>query len=34
LTSDDIGERLVAYRQHVEKLIIDNDIDEVAFEDI
>ena len=34
LKSDDIGERLVAYRKQVEKLICDNDIDEVAFEDI
>lgn len=34
LRSDDIGERLVDYRKHIEKLIIDNDIEEVAFEDI
>lgn len=34
LTSDDIGERLVDYRKKVEKLIEENDIDEVAFEDI
>ena len=34
LRSDDIGERLVDYRKHIEKLIIDNDIDEIAFEDI
>ena len=34
LKSDDIGERLVDYRKHIEKLICDNDIDEVAFEDI
>lgn len=34
LKSDDIGERLVDYRKHIEKLIEDNDIDEVAFEDI
>ncbi len=34
LTSDDVGQRLVQYRQHVEKLIEENDIDEVAFEDI
>ena len=34
LTSDDIGERLVDYRKNIEKLIVDNDIDEVAFEDI
>jgi hypothetical protein len=25
---------LVDYRKHIEKLIIDNDIEEVAFEDI
>ena len=34
LRSDDIGERLVDYRKHIEKLIIDNDVDEIAFEDI
>jgi Holliday junction resolvasome RuvABC endonuclease subunit len=34
LKSDDIGERLVDYRRHIEKLICDNDIEEVAFEDI
>ena len=34
LKSDDIGERLVDYKKHVEKLIYDNDIEEVAFEDI
>ena len=34
LRSDDVGERLVDYRRHIEKLIIDNDIEEVAFEDI
>ena len=34
LHSDDVGERLVDYRKHIEKLIIDNDIEEVAFEDI
>lgn len=34
LRSDDVGERLVDYRKHIEKLIIDNDIEEVAFEDI
>ena len=34
LKSDDVGERLVDYRQHIEKLIVENDIDEVAFEDI
>jgi Holliday junction resolvasome RuvABC endonuclease subunit len=34
LKSDDIGERLVDYRKHIEKLICDNDIEEVAFEDI
>ena len=34
LTSDDIGERLVSYRYHIQKLIEENDIDEVAFEDI
>ena len=34
LRSDDIGERLVDYRKYIEKLIIDNDIDEIAFEDI
>lgn len=34
LTSDDVGQRLVQYRQHIEKLIEENDIDEVAFEDI
>lgn len=34
LKSDDVGERLVDYRQHIQKLIEDNDIDEVAFEDI
>jgi hypothetical protein len=31
---EDIGERLVDYRKHIEKLICDNDIEEVAFEDI
>ena len=34
LKSDDVGERLVDYRKHIEKLICDNDIEEVAFEDI
>ena len=34
LKTDDVGERLVAYRKHIEKLIIDNQIEEVAFEDI
>lgn len=34
LKSDDIGERLVDYRKYIEKLICDNDIEEVAFEDI
>ena len=34
LRSDDIGERLVAYRKHIEQLIVENDIEEVAFEDI
>ena len=34
LRSDDVGERLVDYRKHIEKLIVDNDIEEVAFEDI
>jgi len=34
LKSDDIGERLVDYKKHIEKLICDNDIEEVAFEDI
>ena len=34
LKSDDIGERLVAYRKKIENLIEENDIDEVAFEDI
>ena len=34
LRSDDIGERLVDYRKYIEKLIIDNDVDEIAFEDI
>ena len=34
LKSDDIGERLVDYRQRIEKLIVDYEIDEVAFEDI
>lgn len=34
LRSDDVGERLVDYRKYIEKLIIDNDIEEVAFEDI
>ena len=34
LKSDDIGERLVDYKKHVKKLICDNDIEEVAFEDI
>ena len=34
LKSDDIGERLVDYKKHVEKLICDNDIEEIAFEDI
>lgn len=34
LKSDDVGERLVDYKKHVEKLIYDNDIEEVAFEDI
>ena len=34
LASDDVGQRLVQYRQHIEKLIEENDIDEVAFEDI
>lgn len=34
LKSDDIGERLVAYRKRIQQLIEDNDIEEVAFEDI
>lgn len=34
LTSDNIGERLVAYRKQLEHLIEKYDIDEVAFEDI
>lgn len=34
LKADDVGERLVEYRKHIEQLIADNDIDEVAFEDI
>ena len=34
LKSDDVGERLVDYRKHIEKLIEEYDIDEVAFEDI
>ena len=34
LKSDDIGERLVAYRQHIENLINEYDIEEVGFEDI
>lgn len=34
LKSDDVGERLVEYRKHIENLIEKNDIDEVAFEDI
>ena len=34
LSSDDVGERLAEYRQRIEKLIEENDIDEVAFEDI
>lgn len=34
LTSDDIGERLVAYRKKIEYLIEKYDIDEIAFEDI
>ena len=34
LKSDDIGERLVDYKKHVEKLICDNEIEEIAFEDI
>ena len=34
LKSDDIGERLVAYRQHIEDLIDEYDIEEVGFEDI
>ena len=33
LKSDDIGERLVAYRQHIENLINEYDIEEVGFED-
>ena len=34
LTSDDIGERLAAYRKKVESLIEKYEIDEIAFEDI
>jgi len=34
LTSDDIGERLVAYRKKIEYLIEKYDVDEIAFEDI
>lgn len=34
LKSDDVGERLVAYRKKIEQLIEDYDIEEVAFEDI
>lgn len=34
LKSDDIGQRLVAYRKQLEILIEKYDIDEVAFEDI
>lgn len=34
LTSDDIGKRLVAYRQKLEELINKYEIDEIAFEDI
>ena len=34
LTSDDIGERLVAYRKQLENLLNKYEIDEVAFEDI
>ena len=34
LSSDDVGERLAQYRKTIEKLIEENDIDEVAFEDI
>ena len=34
LKSDDIGERLVQYRQHLSELTDKYEIDEVAFEDI
>lgn len=34
LKPEDLGQRLVEYRKKVEKLICDNDIDEIAFEDI
>lgn len=34
LESDDIGERLVKFRQHIIELIENYDIDEVVFEDI
>ena len=34
LVSDDIGERLVDYRNRLDKLITKYEIDEVAFEDI
>ena len=34
LTQTDIGKRLVAYKQHIEKLIEDYDIEQVVFEDI
>ena len=34
LKQDDVGERLVEFRKRVISLIIDYDIDEVAFEDI
>ena len=34
LVSDDLGERLVAYRKHLEQLIEKYEIEEVAFEDI
>lgn len=34
LTSDDIGERLVDFREHIVDFIENQDIDEVVFEDI
>lgn len=34
LKSDDVGERLAEYRKKIENLIIEYEIDEVAFEDI
>lgn len=34
LKQDDVGERLVAFRKQISKLVADYDIDEVAFEDI